>query len=97
MSIAIAVGLLAIFLAAGSSDGQVQPEVVVADDLPEAWISKLFYQALANFTVRDVGSSACRIQSNLYDRHLRNHTSWAVRSEYNRSDCVIFNCTIVNY
>lgn len=89
MSITIAVGLLAIFLATRSSNGQVQREMVVADDLPETWISDLFYQALANFTVWDVGSSACRVQSDLYDRHLRNHTSWAVRSEYNRSDYVI--------
>lgn len=89
MSITIAVGLFAIFLTARSSDGQVQPEVIVADDLPETWISELFYQALANFTVRDVGSSACRIQSDLYDRHLRNHTSWTVRSGYNRSDYII--------
>ncbi|XP_026815122.1 nose resistant to fluoxetine protein 6-like [Rhopalosiphum maidis] len=79
MSITISVVLLAILLAIRSSDGQFEPAAAVADGLPGPWISELFYQALANFTVRNVGSSACRIQSDLYDRHLRNHTSWAVR------------------
>jgi len=64
-------------------DDQVNrnPEVAIADGLPEPWISDLFYQALSNFKIQHVGSSACRAQSDMYDRHLRNHTSWAVRSE----------------
>lgn len=56
--------------------------VAQAESLSGSWISELFYQALVNFTVRHVGSSACRAQSDMYDRHLKNHTSWAVRSEY---------------
>lgn len=50
--------------------------------IPGSWISDLFYQALANFTVRHVGSTECRKQSEIYDNSLRNYTSWAVRSEY---------------
>jgi len=90
------IGLLAILLATQSSNGQVDryPAVEVVDDesdqipamasqcLRGPWISELFYQALVNFTVRNIGSSACRAQSDMYDRHLRNNTSWAVRSEY---------------
>jgi hypothetical protein len=45
------------------------------------WASDLFYRALANFTVRNIGSTACRKQSDMYDRNLRNHTNWAVRSK----------------
>jgi len=50
--------------------------------IPGSWVSDLFYQALANFTVRHVGSSECRKQVEMYDNSLRNYTSWAVRSEY---------------
>lgn len=49
---------------------------------PVSWVSDLFYQALANFTVRNVGSTACQKQAKMYDEHLRNYTSWAVRSKY---------------
>lgn len=49
---------------------------------PELWISDLFYQALVNFTVRDVGSIACQKQGSIYDRYLRNHTNWAVKSKF---------------
>lgn len=49
---------------------------------PVSWVSDLFHQALANFTVRNVGSAACRKQAKMYDEHLRNYTSWAVRSKY---------------
>jgi len=59
------------------------PGVGIADDgLPGPWISDLFHRALFNFSIKHVGSSACRTQSDMYDRHLQNHTSWAVRSEY---------------
>ncbi|XP_060865863.1 nose resistant to fluoxetine protein 6-like [Metopolophium dirhodum] len=47
--------------------------------IPGSWVSDLFYQALANFTVRHVGSSECRKQVEIYDNSLRNYTSWAVR------------------
>lgn len=82
MSAAIVVGLLALLLAVQSSDGQVEPipaVAAIADDLPGPWISELFHEALANFSVRNIGSSDCRAQSDMYDRHLRNLTSWAVR------------------
>lgn len=58
---------------------------------PELWISDLFYQTFANFTVRNVGSTACQTQGKIYDRYLQNHTNWAVKSKfllnifYNRS------------
>lgn len=66
------------------ADDQVDrnPEVAIEDGLPGPWISELFYQALSNFKIRHVGSFTCRTQSDIYDRHLRNHTSWAVRSKY---------------
>jgi len=52
------------------------------DDIyPESWISDLFYRALVNFTVQNVGSSACQRQVNMYVRNLQNHTDWAVKSE----------------
>ncbi|CAI6366138.1 unnamed protein product [Macrosiphum euphorbiae] len=53
--------------------------VAIANDLPGPWISELFYRALSNFRIQHVGSAACQTQSDMYDRHLRNHTSWAVR------------------
>jgi hypothetical protein len=49
---------------------------------PELWVSDLFYRALANFTVRNVGSTACQEQSEMYDRNLRNYTHWAIKSMY---------------
>lgn len=52
------------------------------EGIPGSWVSDLFYQALANFTVRHVGSAKCRRQAEIYDSNLRNYTSWAVRSEY---------------
>ncbi|XP_016662452.1 nose resistant to fluoxetine protein 6 [Acyrthosiphon pisum] len=55
------------------------PEVAIANGLPGPWISELFHRALSNFTIRHVGSAACRTQSDMYDRNLRNHTSWAVK------------------
>jgi len=66
------------------ADDQVDrsPEVAIENGLPGPWISELFYQALSNFKIQHVGSSTCRTQSDMYDRHLRNHTSWAVRSKY---------------
>lgn len=49
---------------------------------PETWVSDLFYRALANYTVRNVGSTACRTQSAMYEQNLRNYTRWAVESKY---------------
>lgn len=88
----VAIALI-VFLSTECSNGQVasNSESFVAlnfgastpdADIPGSWVSDLFYQALANFTVRHVGSSECRKQVEIYDNSLRNYTSWAVRSEY---------------
>ncbi|XP_022177141.1 uncharacterized protein LOC111038381 isoform X2 [Myzus persicae] len=83
MSTTIVIGLLVLLQLASlsSSDGQGGwiSEVAITDSLRGPWISELFHQALSNFTIRQVGSFACRTQSDMYDRHLKNHTSWAVR------------------
>jgi len=50
--------------------------------IPGSWVSNLFYQALANFTVRYVENTDCLKQVEIYDNSLRNYTSWAVRSKY---------------
>jgi len=91
------VGLLALLLVTQLSDGKIDgnssveiehckidriPGVEIADGLPSPWISDLFHRALFNFSIKHVGSFVCRTQSDMYDRHLQNHTSWAVRSEY---------------
>lgn len=74
---------LALLASAGCNGGGPSPATpVFPADFPGMWISDVFYEALANFTVRDVGSTACRKQSETYDRHLRNYTNWAVRSKY---------------
>ncbi|CAI6365150.1 unnamed protein product [Macrosiphum euphorbiae] len=49
------------------------------DQIPGLWLSDLFYKALANFTLRWADGPSCRRQSALYEEHLSNHTSWAVR------------------
>lgn len=69
------------------SSGQVINESLTFADssdtiYPDLWISDLFYQALANFTVRNVGSTACQKQGKMYEKHLQNHTNWAVKSKY---------------
>lgn len=51
-------------------------------EIPGSWVSDLFYRALTNFTVRNVGTTNCRKQVEMYETNLRNHTSWAVRSKY---------------
>jgi len=91
------VGLLAILLVIQPSDCQIDrnssvsiehcqvdqiPGVEIEDGLPGPWISDLFHRALFNFSIKHVGSTACRTQSDMYNKHLQNHTSWAVRSEY---------------
>lgn len=51
--------------------------------MPAPWAADMFYRALANFTVHeDVGTAACRKQTQMYLRHLKNNTYWAVKSEY---------------
>lgn len=51
---------------------------------PKTWIANLFYEALVNFTGPiDVGSKACRQQTQMYIRHLKNDSLWAVKSQYN--------------
>lgn len=47
--------------------------------IPGSWVSDLFYQALANFTIRHVENTGCLKQVEIYDNSLRNYTSWAVR------------------
>ncbi|XP_050440159.1 O-acyltransferase like protein-like isoform X1 [Adelges cooleyi] len=46
---------------------------------PKIWLADLFYQSLVGFSVTDVGSSACRLQSKLYLSHLNNNSYWAVK------------------
>lgn len=56
------------------------------DGLPGVWVGDMFYRALSNFTVQtDLGSVACRKQTEMYVWHLRNNSYWAVKSEYARS------------
>lgn len=58
--------------AAGHPDG--------ARKYPTTWMAKLFYETLVDFTVaRDLGSSACQRQTQMYLAHLRNDTNWAVQ------------------
>ncbi|VVC42242.1 Nose resistant-to-fluoxetine protein, N-terminal,Acyltransferase 3 [Cinara cedri] len=78
--------LLGLFGSASSTDEDRDRKGPTADIpensdavFPEPWISDLFYRALADFNVRDIGSDACREQTRTYDVHLRNHTYWAVR------------------
>ncbi|XP_050428678.1 nose resistant to fluoxetine protein 6-like [Adelges cooleyi] len=46
---------------------------------PSSSISDMYYKAFADFTVQSTDDSACHIQTDLYVRHLRNNTYWAVR------------------
>lgn len=77
--------ILSVLAAAYGQIAYQEPAVVGLDDdaasgNPSSWVSDLFYQGLANFSVRNVGSTACRRQTEMYERNLRNYTSWAVRS-----------------
>eukprot|EP00102_Acyrthosiphon_pisum_P018530 XP_016655740.1 PREDICTED: nose resistant to fluoxetine protein 6 [Acyrthosiphon pisum] len=48
--------------------------------LPKTWFAKIFYEALVDFNgPRDVGSMACRQQTQMYARHLENDSLWAVQ------------------
>lgn len=51
-------------------------------DFPKTWIAKLFYETLVDFNgPRDVGSTVCRRQMQMYARHLENDSLWAVQSQ----------------
>lgn len=65
-----------------SKDDRLKSSRSVPRDVPGLWASDLFYRALANFTVRNVGTAECRQQVDVYETNLRNHTSWAVRSKH---------------
>jgi len=49
------------------------------DTIPDKWISDLFYHGLVNFTMKRVGSTACQQQVDMYVKHFRNYSDWAVR------------------
>ncbi|XP_025192359.1 nose resistant to fluoxetine protein 6-like [Melanaphis sacchari] len=52
----------------------------VDNDIPKTWIANIFYEALVNFTGPiNVGSTACRKQTEMYTRHLKNDSLWAVQ------------------
>jgi len=52
-------------------------------DYPNTWFAKIFYETLADFNGPiDVGSSDCREQMQMYNRHLQNDSLWAVQSQY---------------
>lgn len=56
--------------------------------MPVPWAAELFYQALADFAVQqDAGTAACQRQTQMYRRHLKNNTFWAVKSEYSSTYC----------
>jgi len=84
---AFAFGLLAVLLqsadgaAADVGDHILQRDADTDLQIPGLWLSDLLYRALANFTLRRADSTACRRESAMYEGHLSNHTSWAVRSE----------------
>jgi len=83
---AFAFGLLTVLLqsvdGAGADVGDhILQRDVATDPIPGVWLSDLFYRALANFTLRRADSTACRRQTAVYEGHLSNHTSWAVRSK----------------
>ncbi|XP_050442145.1 nose resistant to fluoxetine protein 6-like isoform X1 [Adelges cooleyi] len=46
---------------------------------PREWLADLFYQSLVTFSVKDVGSSACKQQTQMYLSHLKNNSRWAVK------------------
>lgn len=54
--------------------------------LPDQWVADLFYRALTNFRIREgVGSSTCQNQTQMYVRHLKNNSYWAVKSKFPKS------------
>ncbi|CAH1712122.1 unnamed protein product [Aphis gossypii] len=66
------------FVVVGASSNDL--EGPVDHGYPKTWIANLFYEALANFTgPMDVGSTACRQQTQMYIRHLKNDSLWAVK------------------
>lgn len=70
-------------LAPGASDRNANGGARVKNSLPSLWVADMFYQALANFTIQErLGSTTCQLQTQLYIRHLKNNSYWAVQSEY---------------
>lgn len=66
----------------GVMDRSVHDGVQSTERLPSIWLADMFYQALSNFTVqRNVGTSACQKQTDMYIRHLKNNSNWAVKSK----------------
>lgn len=66
----------------GMSKTDVDDHVMQRDTrIPDLWVSDLFYRALANFTLRRAADTKCRFQTAVYERDLRNHTSWAVKMQ----------------
>lgn len=83
----MAVVVLALALALAESNGQafkVKSPLAISDSMafPGSWVSDMFYEVFANFTVRDVGTIDCQKHSDIYDVNLKNYTSWAIRSKY---------------
>jgi len=80
--LALALQIVLLRSADGTSRADVDDHVMQRDTrIPDLWVSDLFYRALANFTLRRAAGTECRRQTAVYERDLRNHTSWAVRSE----------------
>lgn len=79
-SVCSAVVFLLVFVEVLSGD----LDVPANQEYPKAWLSKIFYETLADFTgPMDVGSSTCRKQMQMYVKHLQNDSLWAVQSQYN--------------
>lgn len=65
-----------------SNDGVGDGDGTGAGRYPNTWVAKLFYETLVDFTVlKDVGSTACQRQTQMFIRHLANDSLWAVQSE----------------
>jgi len=81
--LALALQIVLLRSADGTSRTDVDDHDVLQRDtrIPDLWVSDLFYRALANFTLRRAAGTECRRQTAVYERNLRNHTSWAVRSD----------------
>lgn len=83
MVMVVVVLIFASTLVESTVNGDGSPGAVPAPArvYPDLWVSDAFYRALANFTVRAAENTACRQQSEMYEKNLQNYTSWAVRSK----------------
>ncbi|KAF0752063.1 nose resistant to fluoxetine protein 6-like isoform X1, partial [Aphis craccivora] len=80
--LALALHIVPQLSAVGASRTDVDDHILQRDTrIPDLWVSDLFYRALANFTLRRAAGTECRRQTAVYERDLRNHTSWAVRMQ----------------